>query len=347
MKKVILTLSMLLFVTFSLLSQDIYAPMSNFTDDEAEQISKAKDLNERGNKMMSNADNEYNQYKDLFTSGKKGKIKKAEAKTVPAKKNMISAGNYYLNGYQILYDLYTTKLNTLTFEFDEDKQKAAQLQQDAQKKFDAGKKILQNHQKHDEKDLKSNITFSQLAKDIKNGQQKLDDAVSELAQALNLYENQNIKKQQLADSDNNAWRDALMKNSIEGYQGYIDNFANGMHVAESNQKITELEQKIKDAELQQKNPNLIYHIQIMADKKQWSISDIKSKIYFTNEPITEQFFDGWYKYWIGNFKTYEEAKKYLQNNVRPKRKGAFVVGTVNGVFVEIKNALDIQDKSNK
>lgn len=346
MNRILITFALII-STLSIYSQDVFTPLSFFTAEDNDLISKSKDMVERGGRMMSNADNEYNKYKDLFTSGKKGKVKKAEAKTVPAKKNMISAGNYFKNGYKDIYNLYVQKLNEINFEFPEDKQKADELIKNAEKKFDQGSKVIENSQKYDEKALKNDIGFTKIQKDIKKAEEDLKASVTMLYEALMLYENQNIKKQQQDQKDDQAWQMALQKNSIEGYQEYIDEFPNGKYKTMAENMIKDLEQKIKDAELRQNNPNLIYHIQILADKRPWTQQEIKTKIFATNETPTEQFIDGWYKYWIGSFTKYEEAKKYLQNNVRPRRKGAFVVGTVNGQFVNIKEALKIQDKSPK
>lgn len=343
----ILTTVVLIIITLSIYSQDVFTPLSFFTAEDNDLISKAKEMVDRGGRMMSNADNEYNKYKDLFTSGKKGKVKKAEAKTVPVKKNMISAGNYFKNGYKDIYNLYVQKLNEINFEFEEDKQKADELIKNAEKKFDQANKIVERNQKYDEKKLKNEIGFTQIQKDIKKAEEDLKSSVTMLYEALFLYENQNIKKQQLEQKDDQAWQIALQNNSIEGYQQYLDEFPNGKYKTMAENMIKDLEQKIKDAELKQNNPNLIYHIQILADKRPWTTQEIRTKIFSTNENITEQFIDGWYKYWIGSFTKYEDAKKYLQNNIKPRRKDAFVVGTVNEQFVNIKDALKIQDKSPK
>jgi len=346
MNKILIAIALTI-IALNVKSQDVFTPLSFFTAEDNDLISKSKDMVDRGGRMMSTADNEYNKYKDLFTSGKKRKIKKAEAKTVPAKKNMISAGNYFKNGYKDLYNLYVQKLNEINFEFPEDKEKSEELIKNAEKKFESASKIIDNSQKYDEKALKNDIGFTKIQKDIKKAEEDFKTSVTLLYEALMLYENQNIKKQKLDQKDDQAWQMALQKNSIEGYQQYIDEFPNGKYKTMAENMIKDLEQKIKDAELKQKNPSLIYHIQIMADKRPWTEQEIKTKIFATNEAITEQIIDGWYKYWIGSFTKYEEAKKYLQTNVKPRCRGAFVVGTVNEQFVNIKEALKIQNMSPK
>jgi hypothetical protein len=340
MKRIFLILlSVFLFVNIN--AQDIYNPMSDLSDSEKSSISDAKKNIERADRMMSNAINEYNKYKNLLTSKKKNKRKKGEKKTVTGKQNMITAANYYNKGYKLLYDLYMDKLNTIVFEFEEDKTAAEQYKSKAQKQFEQGQKKLEKYKGIDEKKLKKDYKFASIKSDVEGGAESERKAIENLAQALSLYDNQITKKQELTEADNKAWQNALMENSISAYQNYIEKYPQGLHVSEANAKIQELEEKIRIAEEQQKNPDLIYHVQIMADTHPWTTEEIKSKIYFTNETIVEQYIDGWYKYWIGDFKTYDEAKAKVKQ-IKPRRRGVFVVATVNGQPVDILKALDVE-----
>ncbi len=340
MKKFLLIVLFGFFVVNSY-SQDIYNPLNDLSDSEKSTISDAKKNIERADRMMSNAVNEYNKYKNLLTSKKKNKRKKGEKKTVTGKQNMITAANYYNKGYKQLYNLYMDKLNTIVFEFEEDKNAAEQYKSKAEKLFSQGQKKLEKYKGTDEKKLKKDIKFATLKSNMESGAESERKAIENLALALSLYDNQNAKKQEQTEADNKAWQNALMENSIQGYQNYLDSYPQGLHVAEANAKISELEEKIRIAEEQQKNPDLIYHVQIMADTHPWTTEEIKSKIYFTNETIVEQYIDGWYKYWIGDFKSYDEAKAKAKQ-VKARRRGAFVVATVNGQLVDILKALDVE-----
>lgn len=326
---------------FQINAQDIFNPIKSLTDNEKTTIADAQDKLDRAIRMMANADNEYQKYKSYFTSDKKNKQKSAESKTVTAKRNILSAANYYNKGYSLLYQLYMDKLSTLVFGFQDDQTNANKLSDEAETIFAQGQTLLTKNGSYTDKELKKNVGYKSLESTVKNGADKENEAVMKLVEAMQIFENQDQRRQQYNEKDSRAWQNALMENSISGYQTYIEDYVNGVHINEAQTKIRELEDKIKIAELQQTNPDLVYHIQIMADKHAWSNSDIKSKIYFTNETITETYFDGWYKYWIGNYPSYEDAKAKAQK-IQAKRRGVFVVATLNGVPVDILQALNVE-----
>ncbi len=332
-------------LAFQMNAQDIFNPLTNLTDAEKTTIGGAQKKLDRADRMMANAQNDYQKYANLFSSKRKRKRRRAEAKTVTAKRNMLSAANYYNKGYSLLYQLYVDKLSTLVFSFQEDQNNADKLAQDAETLFSKGQTFLTKNSSYTDKELKKKVKYKSLERTVKTGADNEKQAITKLVEAMALFNNQAQKKQQYAEKDNRAWQNALMENSINGYQTYIDNFANGVHISEAQAKIDELEEKIKIAEQQQQNPDLVYHVQIMADKHPWSINDIKRKIYFTNETITENHFDGWYKYWIGNYNSYEAAKKKVQL-IRRKRRGVFVVATINDNPVKILQALNIEKNNN-
>ncbi len=341
MKRIVIVLLMVLIIS-AVIGQDLYSPMSSFTDSEITIIDEAKKDIERADRMALNANNDYQKYADLMSSDKKGKNKKGEKKTVQAKRNLLSAGTYFRKGYTALYNLYAEKLSTLVFKFSEDQQKADDLKAEAEKLFDNGVKQLgSNDKNYSDKQLEKDIKFKNLQTSITTGAENMKQSCEKLAEALTLYENQEKKQQDLTVKDNEAWQAALMEDSISGYENYLDNFPNGLHITEAQSRINELEEKIRIAEQQQNNPDLVYHVQIMADSKKWSVQDIKSKIYYTNEEITEKYIDGWYKYWIGSFTSYDQAKAKAKQ-VKATRKGAFVVATINGQPVDILHALDVE-----
>ena len=323
-------------------AQDLYKPTSDLTDSELKIINDAQKNIERADRMTANAQNDYQKYSSLFTSKKKGKQKKAEKKTVQAKRNLLTAATYFNKGYKKLYDLYSEKLSTFVFKFPEDQQKADDLQSEADKAFSNGETTLSKNNSFSDKQLKKDVKFKSLQSSITSGAEKEKEAIEKLVEALALYEKQEQKQIDLSAKDNKAWQNALMENSISSFQGYIDNFKNGLHIAEAQQKIDELEEKIRIAEEQQNNPELVYHIQIMADTHQWTTQEITSKIYFTKEKITESYADGWYKYWILSFTSYDEAKAKAKQ-IKYKRKGVFVVATINGQIVDILQALDVEN----
>lgn len=342
MKKILLLLSLFL-VSFPAISQDIFNPPVTFSESEQETITKAKKYIDRGDNMMDLANNDYQKYSNLFKSKKRSKKQKAEHKTVQAKRNMLTAATFYDKGYKALYDLYMDKLSTLNFEFTEDKNTADDLVAKAEKSFKNGQKKLPLKVNYSDKDLKKKIKFNTIKSKVTAGQNLEEEAITDLIQAFNLYAQQEVKKQKQIEEDNNAWQVALKENSIDSYQKYLDSYPNGKHVSDANTKIAELERQVEIAQQQQTNPDLVYHLQIMADTHPWTTNQIKQKIYFTNETITEQYIDGWYKYWIYDFSSYAEAKKKLAE-IRKKRRGAFIVGTINGTLVDISQAINVEQK---
>jgi len=342
MKKILFLFAIIL-VALPMLSQNIFEPSVNFSDDELEIIAKAKKDIDRGDNMMNIANTDYQKYKNLFTSRKKRKKAKAEGKTVQAKRNMLTAATFYNKGYEALYEIYMDKLSTLNFQFTEDKNTADDLVAKAQDEFSSGQKTLPLKVNYSDKDLKKKIKFNTIKSKVNKGQQAEEQAVIYLLNAFDLYSQQEVKKQQITEEDNNAWQKALRENSIDAYQQYIDKYPSGIHVTEANTKIAELERQVEIAQQQQTNPELVYHIQIMADTHPWTVNEIKNKIYYTNETINEQYINGWYKYWIEDFSSYSEAKAKL-SQIRKKRRGAFIVGTVNGVLVDITKAIEVENQ---
>lgn len=325
---------------------DIFNPPLTFSNDEESIIQKSeKDIN-RADKMMTNAQNDFDKYKKLFTSKRRRKQKKAEKKTVTAKRNMLTAATFYNKGYENLYKLYTDRLSKLNFEFDEDRTEADKLVANAEKLFKSGQKQLPLNKTYSDKDLKKKVKFTQLKSKVNKGKNDLQRSIEKLTEAMDLFAQQNAKKQKMIEEDNNAWQSALQTNSIDSYQHYLDKYPDGLHKAEAQNKIDEIQKQIELAQQQQENPDLIYHVQIMADTHPWTTDEIKRKIYFTNQKIEETYSDGWYKYWIGSFDNYEDAKA-LRDQVRRRRKGAFVVATVNGQIVDILKALDFESSENK
>lgn len=346
MKKLIYSLFIIL-ISFQLSAQDFYAPTSDLTDTEKEAIEDAKKDIDRGDRMIAAADNDYQKYADLF-NGNKRKQKKAEKKTVPAKRNLITADNYFNSGYQKLYDVYADKLDGIVFQFQDDQATAQDLIDQAKSLFDEGNQILQNNKGYTDKQLQKTIKYQNLATNIKNGAQKEKEAIEKLVEALTLYENQAQKQQTMVNADNQAWQNALMEDSISAYEEYIQNYPNGIHVAEAEQKIEDLHKKIADAQNQQGNPDLVYHVQISASKTPLSDATIKSRVFYTNETI-EHFEEDdsqgrhWHKYYIGSFSSYWDAHTYRKSMGRMKNgSNAFVIAFINGQHVDIKVALQAE-----
>lgn len=84
---------------------------------------------------------------------------------------------------------------------------------------------------------------------------------------------------------------------------------------------------------------LYYSVQILASKKR-STEFIKKKLQIEGQPVVEKKYYRWYKYTIGNYNTYNEARK-MRDNIRTKKyKDAFVVAYENGNRIPVKVALE-------
>jgi len=341
MKKIFLIIPVL-FLSISLWAQDIYAPTADLTESEKAIITNAQKDITRGDQMVSTADGEYNKYSSLVNSDKKSKKNKGEKKLVPAKRNLLTASTYYQKGYTALYNLYVEKLQTVEFIFQDDQKTAKDLMDEAEKKYNEGKSSLSKIPAYTDKQLDNDVKYATLCGNIKKGSDNEKIAVEKLAEALGLYDKQIMKQADLSAKDKQSWQNALMENSISGYKKYKVDFPNGLYIGEANTKILELEEKIKIAEQQQNDLKLVYHIQILADEKRWAVTDVQSHrgIY---EPVTEKIIEGpnKYKYWVGNYTKYDDAKAAAKKLKKGKSK-YFVIAEINGNVVDIKTAINVE-----
>lgn len=78
---------------------------------------------------------------------------------------------------------------------------------------------------------------------------------------------------------------------------------------------------------------IFYQVQIAAHTLRISPKYISDNVYHGDMPVQEIKEDGWYKYTIGRYKTFEEANNLLKSVKIPK---AFVVAYKNGKRVPIK-----------
>lgn len=342
MKKLIYSL-LGIFLSLSISAQtNFYAPTSDLTDTELQNISDAKEDIDAGDNMLATADNMKQQYNSLF-SGNTRKKKKAEKKTVPAKKNIMVAGRKYSTGYTNLYNIYLDKLNGVVFEFSDDATFADEKKEEAEKLLTDGTNLINQNINYSDKDLQKTVKFSNLRTNIFNGKEKQKQAIEKLVEALDRYEQQSQKKDDLIDADNKAWQAALLANTIDACEEYITNYPNGLHVAEAEAKIQDITDKILAAQNTQGNPDVVYHIQIAASKNNLTDGQIKNRIYFTNEEIIHFEEGAWHKYYIGEFSSYWDAHTYRKTMGRTKTGTTpFIIAFVNGTKVPIEDALSAE-----
>ena len=324
MKKSIFFISVIIFLlgTISLQAQDIFTVLEgNYEDSEEETVQDASEDVERGNRMFSTANNQYNQYSKLFNSKKKRKRKKAEKKTIGAKQNLSSAANYYDKGYEELYNFYLEKVQSYTYEFTEDQQQVNNLLSEAESSFTSGQRTLSKHKSYSKKELKKTVKYKGLRTSVESGANSEKEAVEYLVDAIAIYLAQTEKKKSQEEKEDNAWKDAVRLNTIPSYTSYLNNFPNGAHAQEARDKIIELEEKMVN------QATVVYRIQIAASKKSLSDSKVRRKcpsyqgqIYSDIVEMDEHS----YKYMIGDFSTYTEARNY-ERSLRNREKTYFIV----------------------
>jgi hypothetical protein len=76
-------------------------------------------------------------------------------------------------------------------------------------------------------------------------------------------------------------------------------------------------------------------VQIAASKKVIPSWQLK-RIYKGNQQIKQRNYDGWFKYSVGDFTSYQEAKSFVRQT---KVRGAFVVAYKNNQKIDIKEAI--------
>jgi hypothetical protein len=340
MKKIFLTIALFLGVYMFAFSQDsdFFTALDDvLTNDEKTIISDAQKKIEKGDTYVNKAEEEDVANAKLLSSTKERKKKKAEKKLLEAKKYRIQAAEFYDTGYQSVFDLYMEKINAAEWEFTEDGTQAQKYIDDGNTAFADAQRTLKTYSDATEDNLEDNIKYTTLKSDLKSVKTDEEDALQMLVDAIALWTSQAEKKGELDAADQLSWKNALALNTIPAYKNYLASYPTGLHAQEAADKIEALEEAFLAA--QQANTSVTYKVQICADKKKWTTANLKSKIYAGTETVAERYADGYYKYSIGEFKTYKEAKTL---KTKSGVKGAFVVCFVAGVQVEITKALEVE-----
>ena len=100
-----------------------------------------------------------------------------------------------------------------------------------------------------------------------------------------------------------------------------------------------VQSKLKETENKTNTPleaPIVFKVQIAAHTVPMTKEYIKENIYYGSEPINETFDGTWYKYSIGEFDNFNDAKSLL---ISSRVRKAFVVAYQEGEKLTIKNAL--------
>ncbi len=353
MKRLSFVLFILLTSVLSFAQNDIYLS-DGFSTEDRTLIAKAKRDIQRADRFMQYAKRNYNQYRDLLENKRKGKRRKGEKKTVSGKKNLQNAAVYYDKGYQQLFEVYYNYIGNLKFQFPENQTKALELRDQAEAEFNQGQKLLKSVRNYQEKELKKKVHFKSFMKTVETGKEKELDAVKKLIQAINIYNGEIKQLETLKKEDDKAWQEALAQNTIDAYQSYLDKFPEGRHVSEARSKIEQLQSQPATTDstylYQNSGIDLIYRIQVAASRKPLTPAQIRRKTYtrygLDGLPTYHVRKDGYYKYYVGEYHSYNEASQAkAQIKVYMKKTNPFVVGFYNGEpLSDINEAIKLEQQ---
>ena len=314
--------------------EDIYSFMEeHLTSDESAQIDVAKRNIAKGDKMNSQIREEDKKLKKYSK-----KQKKLEKKATDAKILYIKQALYYDKGYKAVYDVYNEKIANVTFIYEDDEARANDLLEESATDISTAKRKLQTYRNVSPKDLKKKYSYSKVKSDMSSAINLEISAIKKVIEAYSIYLEQE-QKRQLEQEEKRVWNNAQSENTILAYQSYLDEYPSGKYASSARQRISDLEEAARLAkEKEEKSRSLsgvIFEVQIAASKKAIPNWQLK-RIYKGGEQIKQRNYDGWYKYSVGNFNTYQEAKSFVRST---KVRGAFVVAYKNNQKIDIKEAI--------
>ncbi len=267
--------------------------------------------------------------------------KKAEKKSVPLKKKWIAAYKIYMDAVNSVYDIYNTWLNDIEIDDPKVRQEVMTHAANAEVKNSKSRDLFGRYIKSvsSDKILKKEVKYQKMKVDLKTSADNMIDALKEMEQALDIA----FKYQEVDAKDNKAWNEALTQNTFEAYVNYIKNFPTGLHIDEAKAKIKAIKAKIaaERKQMEKYNAEIEYRVQLVAVSKKLSTWK-KKRLYSDYKSIEEELdpIDGLYKYYVGHFKHYKEAKKFVGGLGIAD---AFVVSYKNGQKAPILEVLDIEN----
>ncbi len=313
---------------------ELISPMEeHLTSDEKEQIERAKDNLAKGDKLED-------QIKAEDGKNQKYKGKKAEKKSVAAKSFRVQQALHYEKGYELIYTTYSEKLGACVFAFPDDEAKANDLIEEAATDNASAKRKIKEIKGLSEKDLKKKIEYSKLKSNIESAVNLYNSSIKNLIAGYSIFLDQETKKQ-LEEEENRVWQNALSENTLQSLQAYLSDYPSGKYASEARAQITELEEQEKRKKEDQSRSlqgDIVFQVQIAASKVKLGKPKISTFYKLVNE-VVEKNYDGWYKYSVGSFKTYDEAKKFVP---KVRVRGAFVVAYINDKKVDIVEAIKTQ-----
>ncbi len=332
--------------------QQIIQPISfQLENDDFDEIDKAERLVNEANKMGEDLVEEDQRLEKYFAK----KEKKGEKKAVYAKQYRIDMTRKYIDGLGKLHETLNERLNFAIFEYPEDQSSVNGLRSESDDLFTTANQNFSAYEGLEKKELKSYGYYSMVS-ELESIVNLCLSGVDKQIDSYAIWAAQTEKKQkELADE--NAWANAVNMNTIDGYKEYMSAYPKGKYREAAFHKIEELEKQAKLAEEQarlnaereqarldsiaaaeaeaerlrllaeqdQGPTGLTFSVQIMAVYFQVDSARLK-KIYNGEEAITERYEDGMYKYTLGNFAAFEEARGFRKTLTIP----SFIVAFQDG-----------------
>jgi len=370
-KSLILAFTGLLLLSYNLKSQvdvqQIIQPISfQLENDDFDEIEKAERLVNEANQMGEDLEEEDQRLEKYFAK----KDKKGEKKSVYAKQYRIDRTKKYLDGLTKLHEILNERLNFAIFEYPEDQTVVNKLRNESDDLFASANQQFSPYEGLDKKALKKDYKYYSMISEFESIVQMCLSGIEKQIDAYAIWAAQTEKKQ-MEIADDNAWKDAQNKNTIDGYKEYLSGFPKGKYREDANEKIDELEklaaeqarlaaereqarldsiaaaeaeaERLRLLALQNQGPTgLWYSIQIMA--VYFQVDSVRiNEIYKGEGEVTERYEDGMYKYTVGEFDTFEEAREFRKTISMP----SFIVAFQDGERIPTLEARKMQAPSNE
>jgi len=343
-------------------SQDIFYP-----DIEPYLNASQKQELEKSVNILLKARGNENNARDI--EGKYAKLKKRKnqeawiAKTWEAKEQRILAEKNYKVAYKTIADVYSGIITKADYEGDSYKKEALSLNEQAFKNFDKANSVVSEYNETTKETLEKTDN-EQIDSTLHNSHQLKLKGISLQIAALQIFIDKG--KQALENKKEGlAWEKAKKTNTIDVYYEYLNNNPGGKHLPDANEAISLLEKQSAANEVadnnsnknsrnnknntnelnNSKNPNrnsnnknnslgnLTFKVQIAASKNEISTWMLNAKAPGVKN-IENQQSEGWIKYFIGTFITYQEAAKY-RDEIRSHTPDAFIVVFSNGNQIQV------------
>lgn len=233
-----------IFFTYSVFAQDFSTETKDtqskvrkmLDSDEDNQIVEAENTFEEANFILEGVDNQDIDLEKYFADGSSPK---AEKKSVNVKVQRIEAGKLYESAYTVIYEAYESRLGKLNWEFQEDKEYAKELRQQAADKIAEGNANGDNYRYLESKDLQT-YPYYDLQDNIETTNKAFKGAIELQLEAFELYFAQDEKKLTMGEEDF-AWNIAAGENTYASYKSYLESQPNGTHVEEAKEKMFALD----------------------------------------------------------------------------------------------------------